>query len=71
MVDKTIIEFHQRTKSYTVPDFSQDTVLVEQRQGTDEDATQIPPKTWKSYWRNSASEWTTWSYWQQYNWNVW
>lgn len=45
MVDKTIIKFHQRTKSYTVPDFSQDTVLVEQRQGTDEDATQIPPKT--------------------------
>ena len=45
MVDKTIIEFYQRTKSYTVPDFSQDTVLIEQRQGTDEDATQIPPKT--------------------------
>lgn len=42
MVDKTIIEFHQRTKSYTVPDFSEDTVLVEQTQGTDEDATQIP-----------------------------
>ena len=42
MVDKAIIEFHQRTKSYTVPDFSEDTVLVEQTQGTDEDATQIP-----------------------------
>ena len=42
MVDKTIIVFHQRTKSYTVPDFSEDTVLVEQTQGTDEDATQIP-----------------------------
>ena len=42
MVDKTIIEFHQRTKSYTVPDFSEDTVLVEQTQGTDDDATQIP-----------------------------
>ena len=42
MVDKTIIEFHQRTKPYTVPDFSEDTVLVEQTQGTDEDATQIP-----------------------------
>ena len=47
MVDKTIIEFHQRTKSYTVPDFSEDTVLVEQTQGTDEDATQIPSQDMK------------------------
>lgn len=47
MVDKTIIVFHQRTKSYTVPDFSEDTVLVEQTQGTDEDATQIPSQDMK------------------------
>ena len=47
MVDKTIIEFHQGTKSYTVPDFSEDTVLAEQTQGTDEDATQIPSQDMK------------------------
>ena len=42
MVDKTIIEFNIRKKSYTVPDFTGDTVLAEQKQGTDEDAIQKP-----------------------------
>ena len=42
MVDKTIIEYHQRNKFYTVPDFTSDTVLAEQTQDTDEDATQTP-----------------------------
>ena len=41
-VDKTIVEFNQRNKSYTVPDFTDYTVLSEQMQSTDEDATQIP-----------------------------
>ena len=40
MVNKTIIEYHQRNKCYTVPDFTGDTVLLEQTQETDKDATQ-------------------------------
>ena len=42
MVDKTIVEFNQRNKSCTVPDFTDDTALAEQTQDTDEDATQTP-----------------------------
>ena len=42
MVDKNIIYYHQRNKSYTVPDFTDDTVLAEQTQDTDEDATKTP-----------------------------
>ena len=42
IVDKTVIEYHQRNKSHTVPGFTDDTVLVEQTQDTDEDATQTP-----------------------------
>ena len=42
MVDKTMIELNQHNKSYTVPHFPDDTVLAEQMQGTDEDATQTP-----------------------------
>ena len=42
MVHKTIIEYHQRNKSYTVPDFTDDTVLAEKTQDTDEDATKTP-----------------------------
>ena len=40
MVNKTIIEYHQRSKCYTVPDFTGDTILPEQTQETDKDATQ-------------------------------
>ena len=40
MVNKTIIEYHQRNKCYTVPDFTGDTALPEQTQETDKDATQ-------------------------------
>ena len=36
--DKTITEFHQRKKSYTVPGFT-DIMLAKQTQDTDEDAT--------------------------------
>ena len=39
VVDKTILEFHQRIKSYTVHDFTDNTILAEQMQDT-EDATQ-------------------------------
>ena len=42
MIDKTMIELNQRSKTYTVPHFPDDTVLAEQMQGTDEDATQTP-----------------------------
>ena len=42
MIDKTMIELNQRNKTYTVPHFPDDTVLAEQMQGTDEDATQTP-----------------------------
>ena len=42
MVDKTVIEYHQRNKPYTVPHFTGDTVLTEQMQDTDKDATQTP-----------------------------
>ena len=42
MVDKTIIEFYQRNKSYTVPGFTDNIVLDEQTQDTDGDATQTP-----------------------------
>ena len=38
-VGKTITEFYQRKKSYTVPDFT-DIMLAKRTQGTDEDATQ-------------------------------
>ena len=40
MVDKTIIEYHQLNKSYTVPNFTENIILAEQTQDTDEDATQ-------------------------------
>ena len=42
MVNKANIEYHLRNKSYTAPDFPDDTVLAEQTQDTDEDATQTP-----------------------------
>ena len=42
IVDKMIIEYHQHSKSYTVPDFTGDTALAEQAQDNDEDATQTP-----------------------------
>ena len=42
MMIKTIIEYHQRNKSYTVYDFTDDTVLAEQTQDTDENVTQTP-----------------------------
>ena len=42
MVNKTTIEYHLRNKFYTVPDFSDGTVLAEQTQDADEDATQTP-----------------------------
>ena len=42
IVDKTVIGYHQRSKSHTVPGFTDDTVLAEQTQDTDEDATQTP-----------------------------
>ena len=42
MVDRTIIEYHQSCKCYTVLDFTDNTVLAEQTQDTDEDATQTP-----------------------------
>ena len=42
MVNKTTTEYHLRNKFYTVPDFSDGTVLAEQTQDTDEDATQTP-----------------------------
>ena len=47
VVDKTILEFHQRIKSYTVPDFTDNTILAEQMQDT-EDATQTSSQ-WKPY----------------------
>ena len=37
-----ITEYHQRNKSYAVPDVANETVLAAQTQGTDEDATQTP-----------------------------
>ena len=40
VADVTILEFYQRIKSYTVPDFTDNTILAEQTQDTDEDATQ-------------------------------
>ena len=40
MVDKTIIEYHYLNKSYTVPNFTENTILAEKTQDTDEDATQ-------------------------------
>ena len=40
MVDKMIIEYHQCSKSYAVPAFTDHTVLAEQTQNNDEDATQ-------------------------------
>ena len=42
MVDTTNIEYHQRSKFYTLPDFTDDTALAEQIYGTDEDTTQSP-----------------------------
>ena len=42
MVDETIIQYNQLNKSYTVPNFTDNTILVEQTQDTDEDATQAP-----------------------------
>ena len=42
MVDKTIIEYHPRSKSYTILHFTGDTALTEQMQDTDKDATQTP-----------------------------
>ena len=42
MVNKTNIEYHLRNKPYNVPDFPDDTVLAEQTQDTNEDATQTP-----------------------------
>ena len=43
LVDKTIKEFNQRSKSYAVPDFTDDYLLTEQTQeGTEEDATKTP-----------------------------
>ena len=40
IVDKMIIEYHQCNKSYAVPAFTDHTVLAEQTQNNDEDATQ-------------------------------
>ena len=40
MVDKMIIEYHQCNKSYAVPAFTDHSVLAEQTQNNDEDATQ-------------------------------
>ena len=42
MVDKTFIEFYPHSKSYIVSGFTDDIVLDEQTQETDEDATQTP-----------------------------
>ena len=47
IVDKIIIECHQRNKSYTVPDFTDETVLAEQTQGTDETLHRHPAKIMK------------------------
>lgn len=37
-----ITEYHQRNKSYAVPDVANETVLAARTQDTDEDATQTP-----------------------------
>ena len=42
IVDQMITEYHQRNKSYAVPDVANETVLAAQTQDTDEDATQTP-----------------------------
>ena len=47
IVDKTIIEYHQRNKSHTVPGFTDDTVLVEQTQDTLKMLPKHPPTIMK------------------------
>ena len=42
MVDTTNIEYHQLSKFYTLPDFTDETDFAEQIYGTDEDNTQSP-----------------------------
>ena len=56
MVDKTIIEYHQHNKSYTVPDFTDDTILAEHTQDTDEDATQTPSQEKENYIEDTQHE---------------
>ena len=42
MFDQMITKYHQRNKTYAVPDAANETVLAGQTQDTDEDATQTP-----------------------------